>query len=184
MKLSFSTLGCPNWDLDTIINQTAEIGFDGIELRGILKELDIARLPEFSTRAKETVAKLEDAGIDAIELSGGTAHSGKFWSVRKGKASPKNEGYYKDAAKKYKRKIRVPLMLVGGIRSYEVTEDLMKKGVDYVSLCRPLIREPDLINRWMAGDRRRSTCVSDNLCLTAAFKGKGLYCVADEKAQD
>lgn len=125
---------------------------------------------------------LEDAGIDAIELSGGTAHSGKFWSIRKGKASPENEVYYKDAAKKYKRKIRVPLMLVGGIRSYEVAEDLMKKGVDYVSLCRPLIREPDLINRWMSGDRRRSTCVSDNLCLKAAFKGKGLYCVAEEKA--
>ncbi|MEA2040733.1 MAG: NADH:flavin oxidoreductase [Thermodesulfobacteriota bacterium] len=125
---------------------------------------------------------LEDSGIDAIELSGGTAHSGKFWSIRKGKASPKNEVYYKDAAKKYKQKIRVPLMLVGGIRSYEVAEDLIKNGVDYVSLCRPLIREPDLINRWMSGDRRRSTCVSDNLCLKAAVKGKGLYCVAEENA--
>ena len=64
MKLAFSTLGCPDWDLNTVISKAAEFGFDGIELRGILKELDIARLPEFSTRAKETVAKLEDAGIE------------------------------------------------------------------------------------------------------------------------
>ncbi len=90
---------------------------------------------------------LEGAGIDAIELSGGTAHSGRFWSVRKGRISPENEVYYKDAANKYKKKIRVPLMLVGGIRSYEVAESLVRNGVDYVSLCRPLIREPDLINR-------------------------------------
>jgi len=75
MKLAFSTLGCPNWDLDTIINQAAEIGFDGIELRGILKELDIARLPEFSTKAKETVAKLEDAGIEMACFSSSVAMS-------------------------------------------------------------------------------------------------------------
>jgi len=64
MKLAFSTLGCPDWDLDTVINQAAEIGFDGLEMRGILQELDITRLPEFSTKRKETLAKVEGAGID------------------------------------------------------------------------------------------------------------------------
>jgi len=64
MKLAFSTLGCPDWDLDTVIHQTAEIGFDGLEMRGILQELDITRLPEFSTKAKETVVKLGDARIE------------------------------------------------------------------------------------------------------------------------
>jgi len=64
MKLAFSTLGCPDWDLDTIINRTAEIGFGGLEMRGILQELDITRLPEFSTKGIETCAKVEDAGIE------------------------------------------------------------------------------------------------------------------------
>ena len=64
MKLAFSTLGCPDWDLNMVISKAAEFGFDGIELRGILKELDIARLPEFSTGAKETLAQFEDAGLE------------------------------------------------------------------------------------------------------------------------
>ena len=64
MKLAFSTLGCPDWDLDTVINQAVKIGFDGLEMRGVLKELDISRLPEFSKKANETKSKLEDAVIE------------------------------------------------------------------------------------------------------------------------
>jgi sugar phosphate isomerase/epimerase len=34
MKLSFATLGCPNWNLEKIAVQAAALGFDGVELRG------------------------------------------------------------------------------------------------------------------------------------------------------
>ena len=128
-------------------------------------------------------AFLEQAGIDAIELSGGTAYSGKRIPVRIAKIdTEEKEVFYREAAKRYKERISVPLMLVGGIRSHEVAERLVEKGmVDYISMCRPLIREPHLINRWKQGDTGKATCLSDNLCFKPVREGKGLYCVAEEK---
>ena len=38
MKLSFATLGCPNWKLEQIAANAEAIGFDGVELRGVAGE--------------------------------------------------------------------------------------------------------------------------------------------------
>lgn len=74
-------------------------------------------------------------------------------------------------------------MLVGGIRSYEVSQRLVEEGVtDYVSLCRPLIREPDLIKRWELGDTHEADCVSDNACFQPGREGKGVYCIHAENS--
>ena len=48
--LSFSTLGCPDWTFETILNFAASNGYNGIELRGILKQLDLPKCPEFSSK--------------------------------------------------------------------------------------------------------------------------------------
>lgn len=133
----------------------------------------------------QTAALLEEAGAHAIELSGGTMFSGKYVAVRRGKlATQEEEVYYLEAAKAFKAKIKLPLMLVGGIRSFEVAERLVTDGItDYVSLSRPLIREPDLVNRWKSGDRARAACQSDNLCFKPAMEGIGAYCVTAEKGR-
>ena len=54
MKIAFMTLGCPNWDLDTICQKGREYGFDGVDFRGYLDEIDITKLPLFTTQAAET----------------------------------------------------------------------------------------------------------------------------------
>lgn len=69
MKLSFSTLGCPNWDLNSIIKNAKNYGFDGVEIRGIKDQLDVSKLLEFTRRASETRAKFADAEIELICLS-------------------------------------------------------------------------------------------------------------------
>lgn len=129
---------------------------------------------------------LEKAGVDAIEMSGGTRHPlGMHPVARLG--NPKGlykEAYYTAAAKIYKREIGVPLILVGGIRSYEVANFLISEGItDYVSFCRPLIREPNLIQRWEKGSRHRSTCVSCNLCYNEGHGGEGVCCAIDKKSE-
>ena len=94
------------------------------------------------------------------------------------------EAYFKEEALAFKDKISVPLILVGGIRSLNVAERLIAEGVaDYISMCRPFIREPALINRWKDGDRHRATCLSDNQCFTPGREGKGVYCVVEEREQ-
>ncbi|HAR95421.1 MAG TPA: NADH:flavin oxidoreductase [Deltaproteobacteria bacterium] len=126
---------------------------------------------------------LERAGIDAIELSGGTFYSAPYLPSRTGKIKHEtDEVYYKNAAIRFKEAIGVPLMLVGGIRSYGVSEQLIQdRSTDFVAFCRPLIREPDLIKRWKSGDHERSHCLSDNACFRPAFKGRGIYCVTKER---
>lgn len=47
--LSFSTLGCPDWSFKEIVDFAAQQQYDGIELRGLRRELDLIRCPEFST---------------------------------------------------------------------------------------------------------------------------------------
>jgi 2,4-dienoyl-CoA reductase-like NADH-dependent reductase (Old Yellow Enzyme family) len=134
----------------------------------------------FGTDEMLLVSKmLENEGVDAIEISGGTICALMTGNVD-GSFSPtsKKGVYYQEAAKRYKEKIKVPLMLVGGIRTFETADDLVKKGItDYVSLCRPLIREPDLIKKWKSGNLKKSDCISDSACFQPGIEGKGVHCV-------
>jgi 2,4-dienoyl-CoA reductase-like NADH-dependent reductase (Old Yellow Enzyme family) len=130
----------------------------------------------------EVGAVLESEGIDAIELSGGVLVGGKLSPSRMGIKSEEKEAYFQNDAKAFKEKIGVPLILVGGNRSFQVAERLINAGItDYISMCRPLIREPALINRWRAGDLSKAACVSDNMCFRPAQKGDGIYCLTEER---
>jgi 2,4-dienoyl-CoA reductase-like NADH-dependent reductase (Old Yellow Enzyme family) len=130
----------------------------------------------------EVGAVLESEGIDAIELSGGVLVGGKLSPSRMAIKSEEKEAYFQNDAKAFKEKIRVPLILVGGNRSFQVAERLINAGIaDYISMCRPLIREPALINRWRAGDLSKAACVSDNMCFRPAQKGDGIYCLTEER---
>ena len=132
----------------------------------------------------QVAAMLEKEGIDAIEVSGGTHLSpGEYSFSRKtGIVSEDKELYFREAAELYKDKIKVPLLLVGGIRSWGVAEQVVNEGLaGYISLCRPLIREPYLIRRWQTRDIVRATCISCNECFKPTRTGEGLYCVTEAK---
>ena len=125
---------------------------------------------------------LQEGGIDAIELSGGTFVSGALSPSRSGISKVEREAYFRNAAKRFKEKIQIPLVLVGGNRSFELAEQLVKEGyADYISMSRPFIREPNLINRWASGDTTRATCLSDNKCFGPGRAGKGIFCVVEEE---
>ena len=128
-------------------------------------------------------AMLDQAGIDAIEVSGGTISSGKYIPFRKDITFDRDQAYFRQAAKKLKKRIGSPVIIVGGIRSYLLAERLVDEGFsDYISMSRPFIREPRLIARWQSGDLRKATCISCNGCLGVARSGRGVYCVQDRKA--
>jgi 2,4-dienoyl-CoA reductase-like NADH-dependent reductase (Old Yellow Enzyme family) len=133
----------------------------------------------------EVATLLEDATVDAIEMSGGhhvEGIFGQFFPARMGRFKGEEKPYYLDEARRYKERVQVPLMLVGGIRSLEWARRVVSEGIaDYISLCRPLIREPGLIGRWKSGDTTKSACVSDNDCFKPALKGESVYCTAVAK---
>jgi 2,4-dienoyl-CoA reductase-like NADH-dependent reductase (Old Yellow Enzyme family) len=127
---------------------------------------------------------LERAGIDAVEVSGGTMLSGDLIPPRAKINTEEKEAYFRDAAKRFKESLRIPVILVGGVRSFGLAERLVQEGyTDYISMSRPFIREPDLVRRWQSGDLRRAACVSDNQCFGAGMSGEGIYCVVERKQQ-
>ena len=135
--------------------------------------------------ARQCATLWDGAGFDAIELSGGLLTGGKLSPSRPGINSEDREAYFKEEARDFKKDIHIPLILVGGIRSFHVAEKLVGDGsADYISMSRPFIREPDLIKRWKAGDRRKAACRSDNLCFRPGFVGKGIYCVVEKREKE
>lgn len=130
----------------------------------------------------EAAKLMVDAGLDAIEISGGLLTGGKLSPSRLGINTPEKEAYFQQESKLFRQALNIPIILVGGARSYQVAEKLIQEGAaDYISMSRPLIREPGLIGRWRDGDQTRAKCLSDNLCFAPALEGKGIYCVTAER---
>lgn len=111
------------------------------------------------------IAKILAAnGVCAIEVSGGIVEAGQemFRTII---SKAEDEAYYKDYSKMIKEAVDVPVMVVGGIRSKAVMEQMLDEGyADMVSLCRPLICEPDLVAKIRKGETELAKCVSCNLC--------------------
>lgn len=73
MKFSFTTLGCLDWDLDTILRRAREYGYHGVDFRGYLGELDLWNRSEFGVDRKITAARFADAGIEVPCFSSSAA---------------------------------------------------------------------------------------------------------------
>ena len=106
---------------------------------------------------------LAKAGIDSIEVSGnGTSVQGIKAHV--------NEGYFVDFAAKLAEVIDVPVFVVGGLRAKDTMEKVLQStNIAALSLSRPLLREPDLSNKFKTGESEVSKCVSCNACYSSQF---------------
>ncbi|MFC1816446.1 NADH:flavin oxidoreductase [Thermodesulfobacteriota bacterium] len=124
-------------------------------------------------------------GFDALEISQGLR--GKRYEGTEFRTkinSVDREGYFRDWCKRVKSVVSVPVMMVGGLRTFELMEEVVQEGeADFISLCRPLIREPGIVNEWKGGQRHRATCISCNMCLSGLGKGETLHC-AQQKSEE
>ncbi|OXM87121.1 sugar phosphate isomerase/epimerase family protein [Paenibacillus rigui] len=73
MKLSFTTLGCPDWELDTVIGKAAAYGFDAIDFRGLAGEMNLYKLPAFSAGVYHTRDQIRAAGL-AVSCFSSSVH--------------------------------------------------------------------------------------------------------------
>jgi 2,4-dienoyl-CoA reductase-like NADH-dependent reductase (Old Yellow Enzyme family) len=132
--------------------------------------------------AIETAQALVNAGVAAIEVSAGLTSSRietvqTYTGVTRRRAaedklvhrllsSRRPEGYFVPEARRLKRAVQCPVIVVGGLRTVGYMEEVLREGVaDFVSLGRPLIREPDLPNAIRAGRRGLVACTSCNICM-------------------
>ncbi len=120
----------------------------------------------------EIARLLESSGLDGVEVSGGTSESGRG-SIWPGLRPEDQEGYFLEAAARFKGALRIPVFGLGGLRTLAVMERAIKEGlVDLVSLSRAFVREPDLVRRFRSGEALRSECISCNKCLNP----RGIRC--------
>ena len=120
----------------------------------------------------EIISTMEDMGLDGIEVSGGVGVS----SVRKGIRNATREAYFRPFIQLARRSTNLPLIIVGGMRSKAVMEEVLSSGdADFISMCRPLINEPNFPNLLKEGKIETSECISSSNCW-AKNLGEGIAC--------
>ncbi|HQY77732.1 MAG TPA: NADH:flavin oxidoreductase/NADH oxidase family protein [Rhodoferax sp.] len=105
----------------------------------------------------DTIRALADAGIDLIEISGGTYEAPAMTGVKTSKEPVKEstrlrEAYFLDFAEKARAAVKTPLVVTGGFRSAQGMAQAIESGaVDMVGLARMLAIEPDAPKKLLAG---------------------------------
>jgi 2,4-dienoyl-CoA reductase-like NADH-dependent reductase (Old Yellow Enzyme family) len=125
-------------------------------------------------------AALSAAGIDAIEVSGGGRRAKGGAPARTGIKKREDEGYLMDLVRMTRRETDCAIIAMGGFRSPDVVDAVLSAGdADFVSMARPFIREPGLVNRWRGGNLSRAACESCNGCYKSIEYGDGIQCWVD-----
>ncbi len=99
--------------------------------------------------------------------------------ISRGKESkPIKEAYLLPDAEVIRQATTIPLAVVGGMRSLPVMESALESNsVDCIALCRPLIRQPELIRMWKEGITDSADCVSCFACLKTDKQGcSDIFC--------
>jgi len=101
----------------------------------------------------DTIRALAEAGIDLVEISGGTYEAPVMAGAQGVRESTRRrEAYFLEFTEKARAAVKVPLMLTGGFRSLGGMAQAVSSGaVDFVGLARTLAIEPDLPARLLAG---------------------------------
>ena len=144
----------------------------------------------------EVARLLEQAGADALVLSGGfvsktpmyvlrgeiplkemvaaqRALSRKLGLVLFGrlvvKPFPFSEAYFLDDALEVRKAVKLPLVLVGGLKTLPTMEDVLGRDFQGLGMARALIREPDFVNRLKEGQASESKCEPCNKCMASMY---------------
>lgn len=90
------------------------------------------------------VQKMDEAGIDFIEISGGSYENPK---MNESTSKNKNNVFFANYSKRIREKINASVIVTGGIRTVDSMVDLIENGYsDFVGLARPLAIEPNIPN--------------------------------------
>ena len=102
-----------------------------------------------------TFKAIDAAGIDLIEISGGSYEAPAMAGVKqeKRKASTiAREAYFLEFAEKIREQVQCKLMVTGGFRTVAGMNAALESGAcDFIGMARPFAVEPDVTNRLIAG---------------------------------
>lgn len=145
------------------------------------------------------IAKLleADGHLDAIQLTGGSSLKNgmyffrgpvpmqefmdaqpkfvalglKVYGPRIFPTYPFEEAFFLGEARQFRDQLKMPLILLGGVNKVETIHHAMEEGFEFVAMGRALLREPDLINKFIEGTRDESLCIHCNKCMPTIYSG-------------
>jgi 2,4-dienoyl-CoA reductase-like NADH-dependent reductase (Old Yellow Enzyme family) len=150
----------------------------------------------------EVARLLETEGATALVLSGGfvsrtplfmlrgevpvrqMAAVQERWHARLGltlfgrllvQAYPYAEGFFLEEARRMRAAVRLPLVLLGGVRSMETVDRALGAGFELVGMGRALLHDPALPGKLQRGESTASVCVPCNECIAEMDRG-GVRC--------
>ncbi len=113
----------------------------------------------------EAAIRLARIGYDSVEVSQGLRGSDYGQTEFRLKIKRDGEAYFREWTRQVKSRVNIPVVMVGGLRSLSLMEEVINANeADFISLCRPFIRQPDLVRSLEAGKTQTAACISCNKC--------------------
>lgn len=149
--------------------------------------------------AVEVAKILEESGANALVLSGGFVSKAPMYILKGAmpikvlahymtnpamklftglfgnqliKNEPFEEAYFLKSALRFRDKVSLPLVYVGGLVSNEKIEQVLNNGFEMVAIARALIKDPDFINKLLQKEFSRSSCDTCNYCIAVMYNQK------------
>ena len=123
----------------------------------------------------EQALLFEKAGMDAIEISEGLEED-RSHHIRQDALKP----YYLEECQRARELLKLPLILVGGMRQLKDIEKVVDSGLaDAVSMCRPFVMDRYIVKKFHEGTANSSGCTSCNGCV--GLLRTTLRCVLNEE---
>lgn len=128
MRLAFSTLGCPDWSFQKITNFAVQHGYTGLEVRGLMRQVDLTKTSEFTKDREATLKMMKAKKLQFVDLgSSSTLHfnegADREKNINEGKA------YIDLAAQLNCPNVRVFPNLLPKDRDKDETMDFIVKGL-------------------------------------------------------
>ena len=97
----------------------------------------------------KTIIELANLGLDFVEISGGTYERPAMMGAT---SKSTNQVFFAEYSKKLKKKIEIPVVVTGGIRSINAMNTLLNDNTtDFIGIARPLTIDPNIPNKIKQG---------------------------------
>jgi 2,4-dienoyl-CoA reductase-like NADH-dependent reductase (Old Yellow Enzyme family) len=180
-------------DIAILVKMNMQDGFKGG--MGLDESLEVAKM-------------LEQAGADALVLSGGFVSKAPMYVLRGAmpvkilahyienrfikmfvrlfgnqliKTETFEEAYFLEDALKFRAQLKLPFVYVGGLVSKEKIDEVLDKGFEMVAIARALFKDPDFVNKLLNNSLFRSSCDICNYCIAVMYTHEAT-CIQNENA--
>ncbi|MFZ5957100.1 FAD-dependent oxidoreductase [Pseudomonas knackmussii] len=145
-----------------------------------LSLLDLVEGGNTWDEVRQVALALQDAGIDLLD-SGIGWHESRVPTI----VTSVPRAAFAEVCARLRRELRIPLIASNRINTPEVAERLLAEGqADLVSMARPLLADPQFVQKAAAGQPERiNTCIACNqACLDHAFANRRASCLVNPRA--